>query len=494
MDLISPLVAGVESALRAETEASPDWAAVRKDQPRLFDPEVFLELLRAGADDLSDSTRGVWRQMLGFLAHIQESAVQQPFFHQAAERLARTPVPTSSRTFFLGEAWLQLTASPDRAEREALTRAIEAQLSSRLQPELRRLDEATDLAKRLEVASYLALHERIQDVKLAEVEAAAARFLERTEDAYQDVMAFLLRRGAGLSRSTSLHDTAWHDLRHLAWTYRPPGTPDTTSMKAALEGWLEPWLRAPFRGKGISFRPLNNAGRALGGARFVGAGIEWHYSANRAAEGVLAAFDAAADLARLRFASADDSIEARALVSSGIAHTYRSLFRQLSFEPIFLRTQLGVPKELAIEAARSFATLQLLELRQAAAEVRFQRDLYGAVDRSELAARGVEQLQQALIVSVPRILGLYDFEPELAGAWTFLGACTAAALRHFALESFDDDYFRNPRLADWLKRRWARGARETVPALAKACGTPLPDSGIPSEQPLIEGLLMALNR
>lgn len=183
-------------------------------------------------------------------------------------------------------------------------------------------------------------------------------------------------------------------------------------------------------------------------------------------------------LARLgaRFADASSTNEVLAPFASTPTETRRrtigALFAGLLTSRVFLRKAMGFSAQEAARGERAFGLVTFAHLRLAAAKVLAREALLsGQGARAREAAS--DRVAQALYTEVPRGLALVLPRPRLTDPGSFVGPLLAASLTHRMEQSFDVDWFRNPRAFEHLRDLLARAEEPSVATDEVREGIPL---------------------
>jgi hypothetical protein len=460
----------------------------------LFDAETYRSLQPIlHAADAPASTQAVVRQLCAYLAQLQLACAGEPFSKQIAARDAQPFLITADTQLSLEDAFERMQRSADREKRQAIERALDLFLCTATEPEERRLEAWATVPPRLGQPSLSALHQEVSGLEGESFAAAAGGFLKETQDAFADLLLFLLRRVAGLGRAARLSDVRWHDLRYLIRSSGLPGAPDAAGWVSAVEAWLEAWRLPSLRSGPVEHELMRPPSRSFSVAVRSGSSVRLLVALGSGPDGAASLLSTVADLQRLLHATPEDPVEARDLISSSVAHAHRALFRGLLAEEGWLKRFVPLPRETARDLARSMAALELLALRRQAGLFLYQRALFAQGPGPGMADRFVDEMQRAVGAPPPRGLYLSLVEPSFPSAYALEGALLGAQLAQHLRQEFDDDYFRNPAASEWLCRRFARGARETPESLQKAVGLKPEPSQALDFGPMVRPILTALN-
>lgn len=322
----------------------------------------------------------------------------------------------------LHEVVIRLVADPRRVREDAVT-CLAAAGSPLADPVVAAAERAMEIARRAGLAH---LDDVYSPLPRAELATLAADFQHRTDDLTKNVLsrgdslAVVLGRGAALELSL----------------------PFPAQLGPRWVLGLFPRETGLFDVPGLSLGALP---RAVTGASF------------------------ARVLARLgaRYADATSASEVLPVFASTPAElrrrTFGALFASLFVNQPFLRRALGFNAAEASRASRAFALVYLAAARLAAAKVLSRPALLSG--NGDLARESAaDQTAQALYTEVPRGLALVLPRPRLTDPGSFLALCLGARLAVRMRESFDDDWFRNPRAFSQLHDELARQEPLTLSA------------------------------
>ena len=146
------------------------------------------------------------------------------------------------------------------------------------------------------------------------------------------------------------------------------------------------------------------------------------------------------------------------------------LFESFLLDEGWLKRYLRLTAVQAKEAARAFASRQLLQLRRSAALAIYSHEATTRGSWAGLADEYVPRLSKAMGVEVPR--GQTLFEVDACG--DRLLSLDAFALEHVMRrhlqERFNEDFWRNPAAGRWLTDLASRGQRDDAPVVARGLG------------------------
>jgi hypothetical protein len=168
--------------------------------------------------------------------------------------------------------------------------------------------------------------------------------------------------------------------------------------------------------------------------------------------------------------SAHEPFEFRRLGDTSLSESHAFLLQYLLVDRAWTKRYIGMQKP------KGYLLLAHLEklayLRRYAAKLHYELALHdageGGIEGKD--ALYEELMRKALHVRYPRELFLYDVDrgfyvARYLRAWLF-----EALLSKHLVHYFDEDWFRNPRTGDFLRRHWALGQRLSVEETAKEMG------------------------
>ncbi len=360
-----------------------------------------------------------------------------------------------------------------RGEREQIAGAFLGALASLDAVLARRIEDCQETAQALDYGSYEALASATSGIDLAALSVQATEALERSEDAWRDLGGFALRRTTGPIALKPRGEAAWHDLARngrlaplddhfrplrlipaLEKTFEAIGLRLDGGDRIELDLSERPGKRPePILARIDVPRRLTLALQPVGGAA-----------------DYLAAFDLAGRAQHQALCSEQAPMEDRWLGDESVSRGFGRVFAHLLFDPAFLRRTLDIDGRDGIEAARLIAIAQLGELRRTCAQLLFERALYAEGPRSELRGLFRELMQKAMLADWPVERWLWDLEPRFGCARVLRAFALEATLRGAMLEACNEDYWKNPRLGQFLEGYASRGQRQDAAALAKELG------------------------
>jgi hypothetical protein len=463
--------------------------------PELSSPDTFaaaneaLEKAKTKDDPLAVRRIQLLRELVA--TQVEEALAARPA-EAVATLEAQSQLPVDDRTLSLGEVLYELPRESNRARRTLLERAAGNFLWERRGPYGDRREAALHAVERLGAKDYPSLREDVTGIPFGKLAEAAAQTLRLTEDAYRDVLAYVLKKVDPLLRPLPGGEARRHDLQAAlrapwmdAFFRREDAFP-------AMVRWLQEWHLTPnAEGRiriddearpGKSPRPFVATVRVPGEVRLVlqpGGGRDSLGS-------LLHEMGHAQHRAHV---SDTLPMELRRLGDASVTEAYAALFERLLLSPGWLKRYLDVPTLAARDSVRLAAFQALAVLRRHCAKLSYELSLSTRGASAERAEEYADGQRQALFVEPHPGFFLHDVDPQLYTAHYLRAWALETRLTARLTERFNEDYWRNPTAAAWLKGLFARGGTDDAEGLAtEVSGTPLalPEAG--------ERLVAILNR
>ncbi|MFL5321617.1 MAG: peptidase M3 [Myxococcaceae bacterium] len=433
--------------------------------------ESYLAIREAAEKRSTDEQeRRRMRMLLEFIA----GQVEEGLSAEAIEAIARTEgqatVLVQNQHIPFRDALAQLTTEDSRQRRAELELALGKFLNEQRGPYIHRREAAFRTAETLKAGSYLQLRDELSGFSAKALAAEAEGVLKQTEDAYRDVLGYVLKKLDPQLRPLPSGNARRHDI-----------------LRASVAPWLFPHFRredlfhAVTRCLGdMGFHP-NAEGRiqldlddrpGKSSRAFVAdlrvpddirlvvrplGGIDDYFS-------LLHEYGHALHLANINRRA---PVEERRLGDPSVIEANASLFDHFLLDEGWLKRYLRLPSSVASDSARVAAFNNLVLLRRYCAKLSYELSLYERGPSDAVAEEYEERLTHALFVGVERGFFLYDVDPQLYAA-RYLRAWALEARFHEVLQNrFNEDYWRNPAAGTWLKNLSSQGQREDAASLAK---------------------------
>jgi hypothetical protein len=461
-------------------------SALYASLPELTSPETFasateaLAKARAKADPLAERRLQLVRD---FLAGQIEEALAAEDAEALAKLEAESRLPVDDRALPLAEVLSELPQETNRSRRALLERAAGSFLWDNRGRYGARREAALRVAERLGAKDYPTLREDVSGIPLAKLAEAAEETLRRTEDAYRDVLGYVLKKLEPTLRPLPAGEARRHDLQAalrapwLAPLFR------REDLLRAVTRWLGEWgLHPSAEGRiriddedrpGKSPRPFVAAVRVPDEVRLVLQPL----GGMDALGSLLHEMGHAQHLAHV---SATAPVEFRRLADASVNEAYASLFERLLLAPEWLKRYLHLPTATARDTVRLGAFQALAVLRRHCAKLPYELALSTRGASASLADEYVEAQRRALFVEAHPGFYLHDVDPQLHTARYLRAWALETRLTARLTERFNEDFWRNPPAGTWLKGLFARGGADDAEALAtELSATPLsiPEAG-----------------
>lgn len=440
--------------------------------PELSRPDTFLAIREtANKPSTDERERHRLKLLLEFIAGQVEEAVSAEATEDLARAEAEASVFVQSQHVPFRDALAQLSTESSRERRTAVELAIGKYLNEHRTPYIKRREAAFRTAEILKASSYVALRDELTGFSAKALAEEAKAVLTQTEDAYRDVLGYVLKKLDVQLRPLPSGNARRHDV-----------------LRAAVA----PWLFAHFRREDLfhaitrclgdmGFHP-NAEGRILldiedrpgkSARAFVAdlrvpddvrlvvrplGGIDDYFS-------LLHEYGHALHLAHINRRA---PVEERRLGDPSVIAGYASLFDHFLLDEGWLKRYLRLPSAVAHDAARVAAFNNLVLLRRYCAKLSYELSLYERGPSDALAEEYEERLTNALFIGVERGFFLYDVDPQLYATRYLRAWALEARLHNLLQQRFNEDYWRNPAAGTWLKNLSSQGQREDAGALAKS--------------------------
>jgi hypothetical protein len=366
------------------------------------------------------------------------------------------------------EAIGRIAASAFTEERRLLAQTLVGAVRVRRGPYAERLLAELELPQRLGRDRLSTVREARDEKSVTSLEACAA-FVRQTDDAYRDVLGHMLRRVDPTLRPHPRGQAGWQDLAHAATTPWLPHLGGSQVLRGFSDGLVR-WGFLPSAEGRVSLEQKEGrypAGEvfALRPPSFVGLLVAEDARGTADARTLLGAYGRALGWGLL---PQDGSVETVLLVEPALT-ALGGLFGGLLTIEAFHRRVLEAPRAVAKEAARAAALLELAAVRYSCERRLTAQELEVNGPTQSVADAHAERTASALGVAIPSV-ALDVAPPSVLWPEEELdGYARTEVLRDTAEARFQEDYFRNPAAADWLKAAFQRrGLPETSPDLAEA--------------------------
>ena len=463
--------------------------------PELSSPDTFAAANEAMAkartkdDPLAVRRIQLLRELVA--TQVEEALAARPAEAVATiEAQARLPIDDQTLTF--GEALASIPFESARGRRTVLERAVGNFLWDHRGPYGDRREAALHAVERLGAKDYPSLREDVTGIAYGKLAEAAAETLRRTEDAYRDVLAYVLKKVDPLLRPLPGGDARRHDLQAaLQARWMDPFFRREDAFPAVVR-WLLEWGLTPHADgrirlddeprPGKASRPFVATVRVPGEVRLV-------LQPRPGLDGLAGLLHEMGHAQHRAHVSETLSVELRRLGDASVTEAYAAVFERLLLSSSWLKRYLELPTLAARDTVRLAAFQALTVLRRHCAKLSYELSLSTRGPSADRADEYADGQRAALFVEPHPGFFLHDMDPQLYVAHYLRAWALETRLTARLTERFNDDYWRNPAAAAWLKGLFARGGTDDAEGLAtEVSGTPLalPEAG--------ERLVAILNR
>jgi hypothetical protein len=461
-------------------------SALHASFPELSDPDTFAAATEAlnKAREKND-TLAVRRLQL--LRDLIAGQVEEALAARDAEAVvkleAQARLAVDDQTLSFGEALAQVPRETNRSRRTVLERALGNFLWGERGRYGARREAALRTAERLGAKDYPTLREDVSGIALTKLAEAAAETLRLTEDAYRDVLGYVMRKLEPTLRPLPGGEARRHDLQaglHAPWLY---GLFRREDLMPAVTRWLTEWNLPPAAGgririddearPGKARRPFVAAVRVPDEVRLV-----IHPESGMSALGDL--LHEVGHAQHLAHVSDTAPLELRRLSDASVTEAYATLTERLLLSHGWLQRYLRLPTASAQDVVRMAAFQALTVMRRHCAKLPYELALFTRGPSEERAEEYATGQRHALFVEPHPGFFLFDVDPQLYSARYLRAWALETRLTARLMERFNEDFWRNPSASAWLKGLFARGGADDAEALATelfGAGLSLPEAG-----------------
>jgi hypothetical protein len=435
----------------------------------LSQPDAFA-LVRAALQQRSmeeDDKRRA-RALLEFLAsQIEDRLAAEALEEIASLEGAQVAVPNGTLPF--REAVAQLPGESSRARRDLMEQALAGFVFENQRPYARRVEAAQEAARLLGFDGYVALRDFVSGFSHAEMVAECAAVLHRTDDAYRDVLGYVLKKVDSQLRPRPSGSARRHDVLHACGA---PWLSEAFRREELLSSVIRCVEELGFHPSAHGRIQLDTDDRPGKSPRAFVADVRVPDDVRlvvRRAQGLDEYFSLLHEYGHaLHFAhvSRTAPVEHRRLGDASVSEAWAFFFDHFLIDEKWHRRMLRVAAPVAREAARLAAFNNLVLLRRYCVKLGYELALYGRGPVRELAEEYEAGHSEALHVNVPKGFFLYDVDPHLLVARYLRAWALEARVYPFVCERFDEDYWRNPATGRWLAQCFERGQRDDADGIA----------------------------
>ncbi|HYI01760.1 peptidase M3 [Hyalangium sp.] len=460
--------------------------ALHASFPEFSSPDTFaaateaLEKARAKNDTLAVRRLQLLRERV---AGQVEEALAARDIEAIAKLEAQARLPLDDQALTFGDALVQIPHETHRGRRALLERAVGNFLWSERGRYGTRREAALRTAERLGAKDYPRLYQDISGMALDKLTEAAEETLRRTEDAYRDVLGYVLRKVEPTLRALPGGEARRHDLQAALQAPWMDVFFRREDLMPAVTRWLNDWNLPPSANgrirvddeprPGKARRPFVAAVRVPDEIRLV-----VHLEGGMdALSGLLHEYGHAQHLAHV---SDTAPMELRRLGDASVTEAYAALTERLLLSTGWLKRYLHLPSATAGDVARLAAFQALAVLRRHCAKLPYELSLFTRGPSEERAEEYASGQRRALAVEPHPGFFLFDVDAQLYSARYLRAWALEARLTARLMERFNEDFWRNPSASGWLKGLFARGGTDDAEALStevSGSGLSLPEAG-----------------
>lgn len=453
---------------RAGRKAWPELAPLFESQPVLESTRTLPVIERAMAS-AGDEEEHRLRKLLRWAARHHLEAQNSRLDDEFSYWRATSKVRTGDMAVPVSQAANIVHSTESRDERGLLQEAHLRILEDAVPLQLDRLSRWREAAAELGYGGYREAVERLAGVNLLGVLQEARRLIDETDDLYREVMGDELSRRAGIGfDEAESHDAGW--LKRMPWL-----------DGSCQEGDVLGTLRKDLRDIGL---PLEYGGHVtVEHEPFPGPGMTACCTPVRVPHrvhllvtptitqpGCVALLTAVGRALHWAYTDARLSFEDRALGDLAVVKAHGLLFAGLSREAAWVRRTRGMDGQVLEDYLRTAAVTDMFSLREAAARLEFEIELAESESPVELGGRWTEVLTAATGFRFDSRSYLERLGQRFGVARYLRGRMLAAQMRRALRETFDEDWYRNPRSGPFLGDRLARGLRFSATDVASTLG------------------------
>ncbi|HEX8441677.1 peptidase M3 [Archangium sp.] len=443
-----------------------------EDSPEIASAEAFAAVTEAvpkaqAKGDLLGVRR--LRLLRDFIATQLEEALAASHAEAISHLETRARLPVDDQVLSFGEALGQLPHESERGRRALLEGATGNFLWDNRGLYSDRRDAAFRVTEQLRAPSYLALREDVSGIALDPLAKAAQETLAATEDAYRDVLAYVLKKVEPTLRPLPSGNARRHDLQAATQVPWMNGLFRREDEWPAVVRWLTEWGFHPAaQGRlriddeerpGKASRPFTVTVRVPDEVRLVvrrRAGLD-------ALGGLLHEYGHA-----LHHAHVSDQLplELRRLEDASVTEAFATLFERLPTHEEWLKRYVRLPSAPARDASRMAAFQALTVLRRHCAKLPYELSLYRHGASPERAEEYADAQRRALFVEPHPGFFLFDVDPQLYVTRYLRAWALETRLTQQLTARFNEDWWRNPAAGRWLQGFFGRGGTDDAEALA----------------------------
>lgn len=409
------------------------------------------------------------RALLGWVAENRVEAACAPLDDEYLAWEATTTLDVAGRELPLRRIPALIAGEEDRSTRQRLEAERNALLSEVIPLQLDRLNRGREAVRELGYGGFVQTRERLWRFSLVGLLREAGELLEATEDAYQELLAHVLRRRLEL-------DPAEAERSDLRWLWRAPWLDDELVPAAVTEK-----LREQLKILGFALdahgriqhdtesRPLKpDGGRCV--RISVPARVMLLLDPVGGRAECAALLSAAGCALQGAYTAAELPFEQRVGGDPAVPAAFSGLFSQLLARRAWIRRVVGLQGHRLEEYLLYATFVALLQARSAAVRLQHELELLTTEHPSEWGSEYAALYGERLGVAHDARCFLEGVDRSLSGARSLRGWMLAAMLQLTLRDRYDVDWFRNPAAGPFLAELFAAGGSRNADETASQLG------------------------
>ena len=445
-----------------------DTAAIFSSNRDFEEPGLFHSLKEVSLENQELNTRNYLLRT--FLANSFIDAKTSAATDRILTFGAVESIRAGRKTIPLRSAKAEVISEPKKHRRDEISLVQEEKLNQIMSALRLRLDTVSGCSETLGFADYSALRDDIDRLNLDYLTDQAEQFLKDTGYISNDLLRWLFLKKMGLD----LRDATFSDMTYLLNSDELKGYfPKRDLMSLARPILEESGLTTDMdikldtvkrKGKVVEglFSPINPPLEVAVSIYPVGSVRDY--------ESFLDSLGASLSYG---FTETDRDFEIKFLREDALTRTFSELFKNLLLEPKWIK------KYLRLDSDRDFTIFlylrRLMSARVNAGRVLYEAELFGNPDSSDLPDVYRQIIENAAGCTVSGKNYLSDIDVRSTSAARFKGILAGIQLSGYLRETFDEEWWRVPAAADFLKSVWREGGLMTSEGLSEKIGVDKPD-------------------
>ncbi|MEQ9619557.1 MAG: hypothetical protein RIG61_10330 [Deltaproteobacteria bacterium] len=436
-----------------------DSAAIFSSNRDFEEPGLFHSLNEIPAEGREIRTRN--HLLRAFLANSFIGAGTSAATDKILTFWAAESIRAGRKTIPLRSAEAEIINEPKKHRRDEIALGREQKLNQIMPAYRLRLDTVSMCSETLGFPDYNALRAAIDRLNPDYLTGQAGQFLKNTDYISNDMLGWFFSRKMNID----IEDATFFDMAYLFNSEELRGYfPKRDLMSLAMPILEEIGLKTAMnirldtvkrKGKTVDglFFPLNPPLEAAVSIYPVGSVRDY--------ESFLDSLGASLCYG---FTEPDQDFEIKFLREDALVRTFSELFKNLLFEPKWLK------KYLRLDSDRDFISFlylrRLISVRVNAGRVLYEAELYRNPGSGDLPGAYSQIIGNAARCSVSENDYLSDIDICSASASRFKGVLAGINLGGYLRETFDEEWWRVPAAAEFLKSVWREGGLMTTKHLS----------------------------